>query len=256
MIGCARDWLPVEAAATEAVRAMLEACVAEWSNKWVKEGRFELLGLELAKEPDSAFHHGWQFPGGPVGVAMEDEASRLAALPIGAKPGTLNFSKTDLRIVQDFGRMLMADLVAIVEGSLPAASTAGAPSTSILDVFEGGGGVLVDVGTPGSPMLKLAIPMWALAQLCKSSVGQSSRSKEGMGTLVKALGETRLAVTCSVGQASVPLGDLAELSCGDVLILDRTVEEGALLAVTDSDGALARGALSEAGGAISIVIQA
>ena len=75
-----------------------------------------------------------------------------------------------------------------------------------------------------------------------------------MSRLSRAIGSTPVQVEARLGATTLPLGDLAGLAPGDVLILDRQVAAGASLALFGSGRAFADGAIEDRDHGVALLL--
>jgi hypothetical protein len=164
-------------------------------------------------------------------------------------------SEADRDVIGRFAGGIAGDLAATVEGALglePAASEQIVPSP---DPFAGAGGLRFGIADrAGRPLLDVAIPSFALTAFRKAAISAPRRRAAPLVPLAGAVDEGEVRVVARLGAAVLPLADLAGLATGDVLVLDRAIEDGAELLFSPRGRPFARGAIQSGGGGFSLLL--
>jgi len=246
------DWLPMGAVTSDAVRVKLEGAVDDWSRRWFARTSVG-VGAVRSRAP-GALGEDWRIPHQIVAVSHTPRAlARLANWALDARLDLLEPTETDRQLVGLFEPRLLDDLVSSVEDAIggPQQMNGAAPDWSRL------GGVEISLAdSNGGALLTLAIPLTALLPLTKASLPARTRPRTGLEPIGKALHPTVVTVEASLGVAHVTLDELRGLSPGDVLVLDRRIDQGVELTLAGVDGPLARAGLSELEGRLALILQA
>lgn len=245
MSALVREWLPLDAIGGGRVRALLDDAVAGWSSRWFARRQASAAGFETcAGAPAPA---AWRQRGsGLAFCAGAAETTRLADLALGADIARLVLSEVDRDIVDRFTERLALDLVATVERAF--GLDEGGEESAAADPFAGQGGLLCHAADgQDRPLVRLALPRALLAPVCKAALAPA-RAGAAMSPLIRAAGGSAIEIGARLGRAALPLGDFAALAPGDVLILDRQVEDGAEMVLSPSAMAFGRGAIATAAG--------
>jgi hypothetical protein len=254
MTGDARDWLPTSALNGEGVRRCLADAVDRWAGKWfarlaVTMSRPDLRSGAAPEQPQS-----WQRYGSAVAMAASSsDLTRIAGFALAASPERLVLSEVDRGIIGRFTTAVLADLAAQLEQALGADAGEECPAVPVEDPFGGGGGLLFDLSEGYKrPLLRCAIPLAPLVGFRRSIIPASAARRAPIAPISRAVARTRLRVEASLGEAILPLGELAGLAVGDVLILDRAIEGGIGLTAGPHRSGIARGHFAASEGPISL----
>jgi len=250
-----REWLPPGAIDCAAVRRLAADAVGAWSPKWF--ARAEARPVAFAARPGAAgcCAPGWRV-GHAVGTALSaSETLGLAGLALGAEPERLVLSETDRDVIGRLAESMADDLAVAIEFALgldPDAAAAAAPAA---DPFHGGGGLQFGVAGPGDRMLlQVAIPAASLVRFRKGAIPSAARRGAPLARMDRAFEATPVRVAAGLGKADLPLGALASLAAGDVIIFDRAIGDGALLSLGSPGRPFARGAIMPGDAAISLLL--
>jgi hypothetical protein len=250
-----REWLPAEAAACAAVRRLVGEAVGQWGPKWFARAEPRAAGFEIRKGAAARRTGGWQAAGAVATWLAASETVRLAGLALGAEPGPLVLSEADRDLIGRFTGSIAGDLAGTIESALGIDPTeAGAP-VSVEDPFAGGGGLLFSVNDRGErPLLQVAIPAAALVPFLKAAIAPARRRPAPLARLGGAFESAAVRIEARLGAVTLPLGELAGLAKGDVLILDRAVEDGAELALCPPGRPFAQATIVPGDSGISLLL--
>ena len=255
MSGSVEAWLPREAMDAGPVRHLVAAAVEAWSGKWFATGRLAASGFEASHSGASCRASGWRVYGSAVALAVGAPATiALAGLALGAAPGRLVLSEVDQDIIGRFTTRIAADLALSLEQALGLDPTGRGGDVAVEDALPRGGMVFTLADGAGAPVLNGAIPTAALVTFLKSTLPPARRARSPMSRLSRAIGATPVQVEARLGATTLPLGDLAGLVPGDVLVLDRAVAAGAGLALFRSDRTFANAAIADRGESLALLL--
>ena len=250
-----REWLPPGAGESAALRRLVGEAVGAWAAKWFVRADATAAGFAAAHGTAPRRACGWRAGGAVATSQSAPETLRLAGLALGADPEPLVLSEADSDLIGRFTAAVAADLAASLEHALgiePAAADAAAPAE---DPFAGDGGLVFTVSDRAErPLLQAAIPAAALVPFLKGAMAPPRKRPAPLARLGRAFEATSVRVEARLGETTLPLGDLAGLAVGDVLILDRPVEDGAELAIARSGRPFAQGAIVPGERAISLLL--
>ncbi|HEX8527292.1 FliM/FliN family flagellar motor switch protein [Allosphingosinicella sp.] len=240
----ANDWLPAGVAERQDLRAALAEAVGQWAEAWFAAARPTLASVRSACGTDVPDEHGicWSVAKGPVAAGVSRPGRMaLAALALGPEIERLVLTETERDIVEVFVAELLGDLSVRVGRALGCGHDATSNGGIGSDPFTLGGLLAeIDLG-PAGP-LRLAVPMSAIVAFCRTRVPAPDR-RPRISAVAEAVGASPITVTAILGTADLALGDFMSLAAGDVLVLNRTIDEGADLFVEAATTRFARGAL-------------
>jgi flagellar motor switch/type III secretory pathway protein FliN len=248
----ADEWLPAGALDCAPVRAAIADAVAIWSRKWFAGAKLEAASFATHRDGAPPRPSDWQRPGAAVAIAASPAGTlRLAGLALGGELGRLVLSEADRDIIAGLTAAAVADLARGIEGALgirtSEGSTAASPTAEAvlsLSVAEGRGGALLEV----------AISLAALVQFRKAGLDGKGGKRPPLAHLSPALGASPVRIEVRLGRSTLPLGDLAALAPGDVLILDRSPQDGAELALAPSGASFAAAAIDTQAASLSLTL--
>lgn len=251
-----RAWLPDEALVGPEVRAPVEAAVADWSHAWFA-GRASLRLTALEPRPPlwaaELGASAWQRHGEALWIASPAPAlSRLRAkaLDMAATPRTE--TPRDAALLRGLERRMLSDLARAVERALgiPSAAAPPAPGTG----SPGAECLCAIIAEPsGAEAVRLAIPREPVAAFRKARMSPPRR-RDRPAPRGAALAGARLSIEARLGTAQVTLEELRALAPGDVLLLERRLDEPAELFAAGETEPFARGLL-DAAERMTIIIQ-
>lgn len=176
------------------------------------------------------------------------------ALDVGHSP--LSSTPADDRLLESFGRKLMEDLFAAIEESLQLASWSDTATEPAEALFARDCLLVILTDPAGADVLSLAIPFEALLPVCYACLGPRQSTPARLTSLTSALGETSVNIKARLGSVSMPVGDLAGLAPGDILVLDKALEDGVDICVAQAAHPFAQAAMTQANGQVALVLQA
>jgi flagellar motor switch/type III secretory pathway protein FliN len=255
MSGSVKEWLPRDALDTAPVRQLVAGAVEAWSRKWFATGGLAATGFEAMHPGAACQASGWRVYGSVVALAAGAPAMiPLAGLALGAEPGRLVLSEVDRDIIGRFTTQIAADLALSLEGALGIDPSDRADDIAVEDALPDDGLLFTITNGAGAQVLEGAIPAAALVAFLKSTIPSARRPRSPISRLGRAIGATPVQVEARLGATTLPLGDLADLAPGDVLMLDRSVAAGAGLALFGSERIFADGAIADREQGIALLL--
>lgn len=260
MTGAARDWLPIEVVAGEAVRSVLDAAARDWGSAFFTRRRFAVDRIKpvaaSARAPTEG--PGWRRYSANVSISVQRlTASQLVARALDADLGAVAVSDQDRLLLDSFERKLFAELAARIEAKLGSTGQAYDGPREVADPFgPEGGAVAVLTEDNGARLMSLALPGRVLLPLCKRSIPPSSRSRSRLKSPAAALAPTQVVLEATLGSAEVALADLRDLAPGDVLVLNRALDAPADIRLKDAQTVIARARMIEVDGQMALSLQA
>jgi hypothetical protein len=253
----ARAWLPAEAANSSSVRAAAEAAVEDWAVAWFATAGPVACGFRASAGSAPSVERGWRSHADAIAIARcPAQSLRLAGLALFAAPEQLVLSEADRDIVDGLADRMCRDLADRLERAFGEQQPATGARGDAADPFGGRGGLLFTVRQAGqATLMEVAVPLDGLVQFRKSSMPAARRAPAALARLADAATATPVELCARLGQAVLPLSDLAALAPGDVLVLDRTVAEGAVLAVAGSRETFAHSLPAERGGMLALILK-
>lgn len=250
-----REWLPGDATASAAVRRLVGEAVGIWSPKWFARAEARAAGFEARQGAAARRPAGWQAANAVSTSLAASETVRLAGLALGAEPERLVLSEADRDLIGSFTASIADDLARMIESALALDRDAAAAPASVEDPFGGDGGLQFTVNDQDDRLLlQVAIPAAALVPFLKAAIAPSRRRPAPLARIGDTFESTAVRIEARLGAVTLPLGDLAGLAAGDVLILDRAVEDGAELALRPSGRPFARAAIIPGDSEISLLL--
>jgi hypothetical protein len=227
MSGAVREWLPLGAATSPRVRDALEGAVDLWSGKWFAAVRVSLASIEPRPLGAPSVPDGWLLHAGTVAVPADGpDAIRLAGLALGADPEKLVLSEPDRDIIARLAATMCADLAATIAAALGQPIGGDAQPTATADPLERGPGLALRIDEANGRVLTRAVlPLSTLVSFIRTAVPKGSAP--ALARMDGAIGRTATRLDIRLGETKLSLGELAQLTPGDVLVLDRTIEAGA-----------------------------
>jgi flagellar motor switch/type III secretory pathway protein FliN len=154
---------------------------------------------------------------------------RLTGLALGAEPENLVLSEPDRDILGRLAAAIAADLATGLCAALDREPPGPDEAVARDDPLEGDVGILISIADwRGRPLTRASIPLGALVPFVKAGV-KAERNQRPLAPMTRAIERTSARIDVRLGETSLSLGELAGLAAGDVLILDRPIDDGAAL---------------------------
>lgn len=249
MSGALQDWLPAEAAERRAVRAAVEPVVADWAAHWFARGDLRLFDWALAAEDRPAFDAGWRACGPGLEASCSTRAAtRLAGLGLDLRLDGMDLAERDRLLVSAVARQIVDDLAQRMRRLLV---HDGEP----VNVPAGGRRIIACVADGADVLFSLSIPVALLLGLSRRTLPKAPAAVQIPGDRRAALGGSTVRLEATLGTATLSLAEAKGLAAGDILLLDRTLDDAADLSLRASPGVVARGVLTETEGHLALVLQ-
>lgn len=242
-----REWLPAEARGVgDAVApAVVRVAISSWASKWFGRGEVEISSRAVRPGRAGPGATGWRSRGA-VGTSLSAPATlRLAGLALDAVPERMVLAEADRDIIGRLTAEIAADLAGAIERALGLdPPTVERPSRDGDPLREDGGLELGILDGAGQLLLEIAIPAASLVPRRKASLELPRRDRLPLTGVAAAIDSTAVRVGARLGTASLSLGELATLGPGDVLVLDRPIEDGASLSLLPGGRPFARASIA------------
>ncbi|MFI4973102.1 MAG: FliM/FliN family flagellar motor switch protein [Caulobacterales bacterium] len=254
-----REWLPLGAAAHEAVRAKLEATITEWSDAWFAARRVGLASLTPTTGGARAKADGtvWRVHRHSIAVAASrTTSSRLVEWALDARLDQPVLTARDRDLIALFERRVIQDLVRRLEGLLALDADVRDQPIDVADPLGcDGGAMLLLAAEDGTRLMSIAVPTAALLSLLRSVIVPGGRPRARLQDRLGALKPVNVTLEARLGEARLSLAELRELAPGDILVLDAEVSAGADVGLVASDQVFARAGLTEVDGYIGLTLE-
>jgi hypothetical protein len=236
MSGRIRNWLPLDAVAAPRTRDALESAVDDWSGRWFAGARATLGAIEPRAVEAPRINGGWLLYYGTVAVPADGpDAIRLAGLALGTDPDGLILSEADRDIIGRLATTILADLAAAIASALGLSAAGGAAATPCTDPLDGDAGIALRLlDARGRALTQVTLPLAAIVPFLKAAI--PAGPPPHLARIDNAVGRTWTRLDIMLGETRLSLGELAGLGAGDVLILDRTIDAGARIALAAGNG--------------------
>lgn len=226
MTAQAFEWLPDEAFGDPALTGLFRGPVDAWAGEWFVSAKPSVQrGREAVQSGVQRFQHG------AITLAMTGPGKRrLLEAVLGVDLAQQSLTEADRHILDVLAKDVVEDLGGRLESELGAK-----------DVQATGRGVAISVGVRNDELLALYCPRHLLVPLLKKQIAPAVSRRGGLSGRMKALGAMPVTVEAVLGRADLAISELEDLSEGDVLVLDRDLNDAAELRVAGSERAFARG---------------
>jgi hypothetical protein len=245
MIERLRDWLPPQAADQPGVRAMIDGVVAEWSSHWIA---LEMLSLSAwGAAQDAAGDGAWRDCGDGLQVSCSARAGlRLACMALGARVEQVDLGDRDRSLLTDLAGRMVDDLADRLRRRLGAAAPriefAASEPRFVAKVSDG-----------CDTLLAVSIPFPLLIRLCRQALPKARPTAVAPELRREAVTPTRIRLRATLGSALLGLAEVRDLAVGDLLVLDRTVDDTVELSVAGA--CVGHGVLTEIDGQAALILQ-
>ena len=236
MAGSARSWLPDSAFTIDRARRALGAALETWSRAWFSEARVSLTRVALEESPGR--DDGGISPDAADGtaIALSPRGKRRLFETICAVDlAELSLGEAEHRAIGAVTREAALDLLKAFDLGVPE------PHSGDDKVVR----LTVCVG--GQELAVVRAPCGAVAARLTSAVARSTTPRAGLVRRSRAIGSASVRLDAIVGRGALALGELNALNPGDIVILDRELEEGIALTLAGSSRVLLYGQLGRDG---------
>jgi len=220
-------WLPADALIGPAVRAPIARAVRDWSTSWFgSRATLRLTELQTRKHDAADPGHGqWRRQSTGIWTAIAASTlARLRAKALDLAHGVRAQSGRETLLLTAFEERMISDLARSIEAALGTTQPEVHASEALA---KPGDGICATVGETSRPdALRILI---SLDHVIASRTARlpPPRPRQGLSNLSHALGRSRLHIEARLGTAELRLEELQGLAPGDVLILDRRLDEPA-----------------------------
>lgn len=254
-----RDWLPAEVASRAKVRETIDAAVLAWSQAWFANQRLQATRFRpLADSPRlRGEDEWWRAYRGPVTLSIAPPAAqRMVSWVLDAPLARLELTPRDAAVTEGLEHAVLDDLTARIETllDLPDVEASSPPRVGTPGLGQGGVEVAV-TDEVGALILSLALPFEAVLPLAKASLPAPRPPTETLSGLGQALAPTPVKLQAALGHVEIGVADLRRLAIGDVLVLDRGVDQGVLLDLPGSTDEFTIARLGEADGRLTLTLE-
>jgi hypothetical protein len=251
-----RLWLPAGALDCAPVRAAAVGAVEAWSRKWLAGAQAAAAGFEACSGPAPRRAPPWRLHGPGLALALSGaDMLRLAGLALGTDVERRVLSEVDRDMIGRLAAAAAADLARMLETAFGVAPAGAGEPAAADDPFAGGGGLVIAVRDgEGRPLLHAALAGAAIVPFAKAAIRTDKRRQPALARLGRAIGSTSIRVEARLGAAALGLGDLAALAVGDVLILDRAIDDGVALMLAPAARPFARAEIDFHGETVSLIL--
>jgi flagellar motor switch/type III secretory pathway protein FliN len=240
-----RAWLPDAALTLDRISAALSICLQEWAQAWIGDAvtaaHVQFSGAAQISTQTGRVHAA----GSASSISSEGRQKRalLEAL-LGTSLHGHVLTERDHRLLDGLAGRALEDLVArcdrlVGATDLPAAAARAA---------------IVTLRCPAGEIAKLELPHAALAGLVKASLADNHGKPMSISSRAEALEEATVEIEAVLGENIVRLEDIAGLAVGDILLLDRSLDEPAQIRIAQAGVVLGAGMLSREANRVALTI--
>lgn len=229
----ASDWLPKEAITGDAVHAALSEVLEGWAVRWFAAP--EAIHWDIGTTQARRLHavaQSFELRGAYVtlelsGLAKRHLLERLLDVDLAAAPP----QEGDHRVMDAFAAQVSEDLIAKLEAALSG---------------EGGGALQVRMTAKiaNRDLLSLCFPACRVIPLLKGRLARTQTAPPRvLRARMSALGPVSVAVEGHLGNADLAMREVEEMAVGDVIVLDRNLNQCVELRVAKAGKQIGRGRL-------------
>lgn len=252
----AREWLPAGALTSAALSSLVHETVGAWAEHWIERPtRLTPSAIDpVVPQASGSKLLGWTLYGNNVGVHMAPAALfRLLALVLNCRLEPAGLTPADRRVLDDLELAMLSDLAKRLDDVFGEKGTSPDRTPKPKSPFETDGGVeFAFSDEAGHHLFSLGLPAPVLASARKSLVSEPAGSGRPLQPFSDALADEFVDVGAVIGRSTISLTDLSQLVAGDVLVLDRGVEEPIEITVNDSEEPLGFASITEDDGQIAL----
>lgn len=227
--------------------AVVDWAVADWSGRWFRDHRLIRQRLQYTEAPAS-----------PPAVASTSRVA-VRATPASVETLTgqaldadllrLETNDTDQAIVAALGVALLQDLATVLDTALIAEGDAAAA--------DGSGVVLIELtDEDGRRMLVIETSRAVLADARLAALPERARRKGPLTSVRTAVADVPVTLSASLGSAAITLPDARRLAPGDVIVLDRSLDQAIDLVPANGGAAVACARLADTASPPSLRLEA
>lgn len=250
------DWLPPSALADARIRHIFGEEIARWNDRWFA-GRLEFAVTEFeAAKPARRSIPGngeWHAIGSGFACFWNDkQAIVLAKQIVDAGPPQYQTSGADNDLLLAVANAALADLAGALAKATGLSDGASFDSTA----FEQFGGLQIRLCTPKKtePQLKLAVAMGIATTLRKSVLDRRKATEKLEGRLSQAFDKEEVTVAIRLGEATLSAQALWGLAPGDVVVLERDMDDAFPMISAENGERICALQLSREDGANALIV--
>jgi len=254
-----REWLPWDVMTHEVVRETVQNAVAHWNAQWFTTAYAQTTGIRAVKtdaRPDGD-GSGWRVYRTSLGVRTSTAAvARLVNRALDLRTDVTEPTEADRHVLDRFEQEILANLADAMEVAFGVAGQLRPEPQKPTDPCPEGG-ILVPLADPsGREVLTVAIPRDLVVQRVKASIPRTPGAGSAVSSRVAALSDIRISVEAEIGKAELSLRELEDLAVGDVLVLDRRLDEPVDLVGARAGDVFAKAVLTNVEDALALVFSA
>jgi len=240
-----RAWLPDAALTLDRISAALSICLQEWAQAWIGDA-VTAAQVQFSDAAQISAQTGRVHAAGSASTVSSDGRGKRTLLEalLGTSLHGHVLTERDHRLLDGLAGRALEDLVARCD-RLVGAFPAPAETARVL---------VVTLRCPAGEIAKLELPHAALAGLVKASLGDNHGKAMSVSSRAQALDEATVEIEAVLGENILRFEDVAGLAVGDVLLLDRSLDEPAQIRIAQAGVTLGAGVLSRDGNRVALTI--
>jgi hypothetical protein len=235
-----RFWLPKDAFTGDVATAALSDCLARWGEPWF--GARKLSAARLRR--DEAVPHASVLETRGTAASVEiagDRKRRLLEALLDTDLTQETRTEGDNHVLDALLAEVSAELVGAL-GELSAGTSVSPDEDNVRATITAGAREILDV----------IVPEAALVPLIKAQIGVAPAANRAFAVRTAGLKGMRVTARATLGHAELSVADVQGLAPGDVLVLDRGLNQPVELCLAEGGAAFARGVLRKSENGISI----
>lgn len=224
-----RDWLPQAAMDHDVVWQALETAIAQWDGQWFTTSYVEVAEMR-SSATDSRLDDGgadWRTCRAAIAIrAGRGGLSRLVERALDLRADMPKPAEADRRLLDRFEERLLESLAEGLEAAFGVKDEPRADTYRPTDPFSGDDGLLVVLAdSAGRDLLTVAVPGKVVFRHVKASLPRPQARTSSLRPLTEALADVDIPMRAQLGKVELSLAELNDLAVGDVLVLDRRLEQ-------------------------------
>jgi flagellar motor switch/type III secretory pathway protein FliN len=244
----AANWLPRGAVASAAATSALAAIVEAWSERWLEGASIKLACVApLDDLPALSEPWEWRRLSQFLATFAEDGAERMLAYALDCDIANASRSDLDRKLLGDFQQNMLTDLEQALLTALAVKSTGAGNSQA------GQIGLVLTCG--GEPIATIIAPSSAFSDFIHRHLPPPAENEAAFTSFSEALVTSEIVLGVQVGKATVTLSDLDHLGSGDVLVLDRALQDGVIVAPAHDNSVFLAGDLCNDEGHVAVCVR-
>jgi len=234
----AKGWLPQCAFTDQALRLVLSDGILSWAQRWMCGHSVEMSGFHQGKAQRQALRTlRIQIASAEVELSGHEKRVLLEAL-LNASLESRVMNEGDHRILDDFLTKAIKDLLSAFD---------------VVEPSEGGGEwVSFKLGMAGKDFATVALRTGSLVSKVKGLYRPNERDDDKPVSRLAALRSVTLVTEGILGRAELTLDDIGDLAVGDVVILDRPIDDPVQLRILTTGQIVREGHLIRTGNHVAI----